>query len=114
MFVNIKYLGVGLLILLIVFLIVISILVLRTKSQTITFPPEITDCPDYWYESYDKSTGKGKKCYNAHQLGSNECAEVMDFTTPDWTGSDSLCKKQTWANNCGLSWDGITNINHCN
>ncbi len=114
MFINYKYLALGLILLLLVFFIVISILVMRTDSKNITYPPEITDCPDYWYESYDKSTGKGKKCYNAHQLGSNECAEVMDFTTQDWTGSDSLCKKQTWANNCGLSWDGITNINHCN
>lgn len=114
MFVNIKYLGAGLITLLIISYIVITILVMRTNTQSTTFPPEITDCPDYWFESYDKSTGKGTKCYNSHHLGSSECEEVMDFTTSDWTGSDSLCKKQTWANNCGVSWDGITNINHCN
>jgi hypothetical protein len=111
MFVNIKYLGIGLVVILIIFYIVIMILVMRTNTQPSTFPPETTDCPDYWYESYDKT--KSSKCYNTHHLGSNECAEVMDFTTQDWTGSDALCKKQTWATNCGLSWDGITNINHC-
>ncbi len=113
MFINIKYLGLGFLIILIICYIVIIILVLRTKSTKITFPPEISDCPDYWYESYDKSTGKGSKCYNQFHLGNDECEETMDFNTSDWTGSDSLCKKQTWATNCGLSWDGITNINHC-
>lgn len=32
----------------------------------------------------------------------------MDFTTSEFTGQNGLCAKYTWANNCGVSWDGIT------
>ena len=32
----------------------------------------------------------------------------MDFTTSSFTGSDGLCSKYNWANNCGVTWDGIT------
>lgn len=114
MFVNIKYLSFGLGIILIICYITVMILVLRTNYSNVAFPPQISYCPDYWYETYDKKTGSGSKCYNSHSLGSSECDDVMDFSTSDWTGSDSLCKKQKWANGCGLTWDGITNINHCN
>lgn len=102
--------GVGVLLL---FLFVIGILIYSSNSKTISYPPYVSDCPDYWYESFDKETNIGSKCYNVKHLGSSDCQEYMDFSTSDWTGSDSLCKKQTWANNCKVTWDGITNINHC-
>lgn len=33
---------------------------------------------------------------------------TMDFTTPAFSGSNGQCAKYTWANNCGVVWDGIT------
>lgn len=29
------------------------------------------------------------------------------------SSSEILCAKKMWAENCNLSWDGITNLNHC-
>lgn len=29
------------------------------------------------------------------------------------SSSEILCAKQIWAENCNLSWDGVTNLSHC-
>ena len=53
------------------------------------------------------------KCYNAHQLGkvSAACTSVpteIDFGNVQ--GNAGICKKQKWAKQCDITWDGITNI----
>jgi hypothetical protein len=55
------------------------------------------------------------KCYNSHQLGtvSSTCSSLpteMDFSTDVYTGSSGLCNKQKWAAQCGITWDGVTNV----
>ena len=42
-------------------------------------------------------------------------ASTIDFTIPDWgnQGKTDICAKKQWANNWGISWDGITNYNSC-
>lgn len=32
----------------------------------------------------------------------------MNFNTPTYAGSQGNCNKSAWANNCGVTWDGIT------
>ena len=98
------------------------------------------NCPDYWITSnYEKpknacstsefgccsdyatpktdadGTNCPIKCYNSQQLGktSKLCTsipKVMDFGTDEFSGTSGLCKKQTWAKQCDLTWDGVTNI----
>jgi len=99
----------------------------------------VDSCPDFWTtskESKDATCLKSEfgccsdyataktdadgtncpiKCFNAHQLGkvSSTCTSIpmeMDFGTEEYTGSSGLCKKQTWAKQCGVTWDGVTNI----
>ena len=52
------------------------------------------------------------KCYNTHRLGNTDMAGCMsqDFTSEEYTGTSGTCNKQTWAQQCGVSWDGITNV----
>lgn len=52
------------------------------------------------------------KCYNTHNLGDTSISGCMsqDFTTDDYTGTAGLCNKQTWAKQCQVSWDGVTNV----
>ena len=41
---------------------------------------------------------------------------TIDFTDDAWAGSNgmtSTCAKKYWANNWGITWDGITNTNTC-
>jgi hypothetical protein len=55
------------------------------------------------------------KCYNTHQLGkvSSTCTSKpteMDFSDDVYTGSAGLCNKQKWASQCGITWDGVTDV----
>ena len=55
------------------------------------------------------------KCYNTHGLGavSSSCANIpttMDFSSTEFTGANGQCAKKKWADNCGLTWDGVTNM----
>ncbi len=52
------------------------------------------------------------KCYNTHKLGNTSISGCMsqDFTTDNYTGTSGTCNKQTWAQTCNVSWDGVTNV----
>ena len=91
-------------IILIICLAVMGVFMYRAR-YTMKFPPVAADCPDYWL---DMSDGDGSKCVNAKDLGSCNVRE-MDFSIPALQGADSACIKATWARQCDLTWDGITN-----
>jgi hypothetical protein len=74
------------------------------------WPPIVQNCPDYWLFN---GSGNNTECINVKDLGT--CQPTggdrhlkMDFTTPTFSGSQGDCNKYTWANRCGVSWDGIT------
>jgi hypothetical protein len=104
------------LIILIIALLFIGISIKQANKQQ--WPPIIGDCPDYWMDV----SGNGTQCVNVKDLGTCQPATTgtkhttMDFTTSAFTGSNGLCSKYTWANKCGVSWDGITYgvANPCN
>ena len=56
------------------------------------------------------------KCYNVHSLpkapvnGDCKIKDPVEFTSQ--FGKSSLCRKQEWAHGCGISWDGITNVDN--
>jgi hypothetical protein len=54
------------------------------------------------------------KCYNTHQLGkvSSTCTSIPEEINfnEKFSGNAGLCQKQTWAKQCGLTWDGVTNV----
>ena len=130
-------------------------LAMKYSTASVTFPPSVSDCPDYWLytnkadpssllsnvqdisgtiasaiaarkaeatgcpvpantDSVDGTTlfggssGSGK-CVNIHGLGLDTCNKIMDFSTGEYSGTQGLCNKQTWANNCNITWDGVTN-----
>jgi hypothetical protein len=96
-------------IILIIALVFIGI-ALSTATSSITWPPMIPECPDYW--TIDGS-GNAANCINVKDLGTcpphgNEKHLKMNFNIPAFTGSNELCAKYNWANKCGVTWDGIT------
>jgi hypothetical protein len=74
-------------------------------SKNTTWPPMTPDCPDYWLMD---GSGNNASCINVKNLGTCPNQKVMNFNSSTYTGTNGLCAKYTWANNCGLSWDGIT------
>jgi len=96
-------------IILIIILIFIGINLANLNSSQ-TWPPVIPQCPDYW--EIDE-TGNKTKCKNTLKLGTCSASsgtdyQLVDFNTPEFTGDNALCAKYNWANNCKVSWDGIT------
>jgi hypothetical protein len=79
-------------------------------STDTAWPPMTPECPDYW--TMDGS-GNAQQCINVKDLGTcppkgGEKHLTMNFNSPAFTGSNEMCSKYTWANNCNVSWDGIT------
>ena len=104
-----KYVLIIALVVLIITLLFIGFTIKQTKKEQ--WPPVIGDCPDYWTDR----SGNGAQCVNVKDLGTCTSTTkspaghyMMDFTTPEYTGSTGSCAKYTWANKCGISWDGIT------
>ena len=97
------------LVLLVIILVFIAISMSSAK-KSMDWPPIIPDCPDYWVDL----SGNGKQCINKLNLGTcnnpSSTGEYppMDFTVAPYVGSKSKCAKFTWANACGVTWDGIT------
>ena len=50
-------------------------------------------------------------CVNEKDLGKDICPKEMNFNDSVWQGNRGLCMKKVWANECDLTWDGITNNN---
>lgn len=90
----------------IVILIIVCLLIIYMKKKDISFPKQEQSCPDYWEDR--SKNGDGSKCVNTKNLG-NSRNKIMDFSKSLWKEKDGLCNKSSWAKNCNLSWDGITN-----
>jgi hypothetical protein len=82
---------------------------LSKSTSTIVWPPIVGSCPDYWMDL----KGNGEQCYNVKSLGkcnlpgTNE-QNTMNFNVSPFNGDTGTCSKYTWANNCSVTWDGIT------
>ena len=94
-------------ILLVIVLIFIGISLYKNKNNY-QYPPVVANCPDYWLDESDES---GVKCVNSKNLGKKECPKKMDFSAAFWSSDKGLCLKKSMANNCDLTWDGVTNNN---
>lgn len=86
---------------LIVLLAIVGFMLYQYK-ENITFPPEISECPDYW-----KVIGV-EQCQNIQNLG-NGAPQMMDFSSPEYQGKVGMKNKKQWALQYSLTWDGITN-----
>ncbi len=93
---------------LIIILIIIG-MSLSSASAENSWPPIVGECPDYWIDM----SGNGEACYNSKSLGkcnipSEGNPNTMNFNQSPFTGSGGECNKYNWANNCGVTWDGIS------
>jgi hypothetical protein len=95
-------------VILIIALVIIGIAL--TYAKNTDWPPMIPACPDYWLMD---GSGNNATCKNIKDLGtcppnSGQQHLTMNFNVSPYTGSQGACNKYNWANNCGVSWDGIT------
>lgn len=96
-------------IILIIFLVIIGVTLYNAKLKNPTYPPKISQCPDYW------TLDNNNKCINTNNLGNSSCTQSINLSDSVWNNKDSHCNKYKWAKSCGLTWDGITNVGlNCN
>ena len=90
-------------ILLIICIIIIVLIFLFPNTKQV-WPPMVGNCPDYFIDI----NGDGSSCVNSLSLGTCTGTDTPDFSKTPYIGSDGNCQKYTWANGCGVTWDGIT------
>jgi hypothetical protein len=94
---------------LIILLTFIGVTLSKSKYSE-SWPPMVGACPDYW----EDLTGNGESCFNVKKIGkcnipTLEDKNTMNFNVPPFNTFDlGNCEKLKWANNCQISWDGIT------
>jgi hypothetical protein len=98
----------GAIIILLIALVIIGI-ALKYGKNNYAWPPLTPPCPDYW-----TINGEGDKatCTNVKNLGkckppSGTKHLTMNFNQAPYIGTNSLCAKYNWANNCDVTWDGV-------
>ena len=101
-------------IVLIIMLILLYIFLSLSKSLfKYSYPPIISECPDYWDISLN-SDGT-KECIDNLKINSgraiDECNNIManQFGLESINKEETLCNKFKWSKNCKITWDGITN-----
>ena len=79
-----------------------------------TYPPVVTECPDYWDVSLN---GSQKTCITNGVVNAprhnDKCDgyPVSGFNVSGSRPEDIICEKYKWAKDCKIAWDGITNNN---
>ena len=83
-----------------------------------SYPPVISDCPDYWDVSYnvnDEVVCKNTSTINKGRgdVPGGECNDypVNQFLVSGAQNDDILCEKYKWSKKCDITWDGVTNNN---
>jgi hypothetical protein len=94
----------------ILLLVIIGVTMYYTKNKQI-YPPILSKCPDFYNLNEDGL------CVNSGVWDKDQI--TVDCNNIDFSGNDynvqgigansGLCKKKKWANDCKVSWDGITN-----
>lgn len=110
-----------LIIAIIVLIIMLSILAFFL-SKTLyedSYPPIISDCPDYWDVSLNSNNqticidnlkiNPGLSTYNCRNIQPEIMFKINNQSTNIGSRKNELCNKYDWASKCKITWDGITN-----
>tara|TARA_B100001142_G_C14348069_1_gene660843 strand:+ start:6832 stop:7191 length:360 start_codon:yes stop_codon:yes gene_type:complete len=100
----------------IAFMALVSLMLLLAKENQ-QFPPMYPTCPDY----YDLKSENGPKCevkfpgmISASSSGGEPemPCNKLDLTNEAYKGweTQQLKNKRKWAEACGVTWDGVTNV----
>lgn len=98
-------------IVLILMLILLYIFLSKTLFED-SYPPIISDCPDYWDISLNAD---GEKiCIDNLKINSGskiDCksSSISMFKNNGTNKNEVMCEKNKWAKDCNITWDGITN-----
>jgi len=93
-------------------IIILSIfgVILSNMSKKQVYPSNISKCPDY----YSLVSGTCVSNDTLYSKSNDSKCKNLDYKSEVYNVSgmgptSGLCLKKKWANDCGVSWDGITN-----
>lgn len=104
---------------------------LSHQKDEIIFPQVTISCPDFWTLSENNkclqpdsgkfNSGDANSLTQYKAIGSATNIDVPGkidggFNSSDagWgTGKSATCNKRKWANDNGIIWDSVTNVNFC-
>tara|TARA_Y100000816_G_scaffold277702_1_gene248139 strand:- start:4260 stop:4637 length:378 start_codon:yes stop_codon:yes gene_type:complete len=98
-------------------LIILGIFLAKSLLED-SYPPVISDCPDYWDVTYN--VNDEVVCRNTSTINKGkgdapggECNDypVNIFLASGSQNEDILCEKYKWSKKCDITWDGVTNNN---
>ena len=102
---------------LIISLIILGIFLAKALFED-SYPPIISDCPDYWdvdYNENDQITCINTSTINKGRgdVAGGECNgyPTDNFLNNGSSKEDILCEKYKWSKKCNITWDGVTNNN---
>ena len=104
-------------IVLIISLIILGIFLAKSLFED-SYPPVVSDCPDYWDVSYNANNEV--ECINTSTINTGigdvpggDCNNypVNLFLGSGLQNEDILCEKYKWSKKCNITWDGVTNNN---
>ena len=80
------------------------------SSKNMEFPPNISNCPDNYEIDYGAS---GEFCFNNSNTDCHTGIFVDNsYNVPGIGPTSGACAKKTWAKDCRVDWDGLTNNPH--
>jgi len=98
---NFQYIVIVAAVLILIITLVVAGFSLRKAQTSAPWPPVIPECPDYWTDL----SGNGTGCANLMDLGT--CPSYKDGLPHSFAGFTN-CQKLSMANDCHITWDGIT------
>ena len=109
-------------------------IMMKSQNAGTVFPPVANTCPDGWavYTDgsscivptvgavnagiYPDNTPVAFTAQNTPSYTINSDGNTINATNPAWTtvgGKTAVCAQKAWANQMGVSWDGVSNYNSC-
>jgi hypothetical protein len=89
--------------------------VMYKQNATQLYPPTINSCPDYYAHDPTGICIANDKIWTdvdgLSSLRTNLTCNNVDFSGNKVAGmskKSSLCSKKQWAEDCGVTWDGVT------
>jgi hypothetical protein len=92
-------------VILIIILTLVALLLWKSHSSA-QYPPVISPCPDYYVQKPD---GTCVRTEGITGLQVQPSCQTLSFSGSAFKGAKGLCARRKRANDCGLTWDGITN-----
>jgi hypothetical protein len=89
-------------------MLVFMVFFMSRSDGNVVYPPVISNCPDYW--DHDEVANTCNNTFGMKKDAEPETVAVPDKKLDDFlSGTGGKCMRRDWAQENGVTWDGITN-----